>query len=184
MRGYFGIGVEGISKSANVGALYRTTNAFGGSFVFAVGSPLKMRDLKNVDTSGTAKNLPLYEFESAEEMLLPKGCALVGVEITDDAIDLPSFHHPRMAAYVMGPERSSLSEEMVARCDHIVKIPTKFAINVGLAGALVMYDRVLSMSRFAPRPTRPGGPTEPAPVPEFGRPLWVRKDRKRAAAGK
>ena len=28
-RGYFGIGVEGVSKSANVGALLRTAHAFG-----------------------------------------------------------------------------------------------------------------------------------------------------------
>ena len=68
-------------------------------------------------------------------MLLPKGCALVGIEITDDAITLPSFHHPKIAAYVLGPERGSLSKDFT-RCDHIVKIPTKFSLNVGLAGAL------------------------------------------------
>ena len=28
-RGYFGIGAEGVSKSANVGALLRTAHAFG-----------------------------------------------------------------------------------------------------------------------------------------------------------
>ena len=183
MRGYFGIGVEGISKSANVGALYRTTNAFGGSFVFAVGSPLKMRDLKNVDTSGTAKNLPLYEFESAEEMLLPKGCALVGVEITDDAIDLPSFHHPRMAAYVMGPERSSLRRDGGPLRPHREdphqirdqRRPRRCAGHV--------RPRPLHVP-LRPPPHKTRRPHRTRPVPEFGRPLWVRKDRKRAAAGK
>ena len=34
MRGYFGIGVEGISKSFNVGNLFRSAHAFGASFVF------------------------------------------------------------------------------------------------------------------------------------------------------
>jgi len=29
MRGYFGVGVEGISKSYNLGAVLRTSNAFG-----------------------------------------------------------------------------------------------------------------------------------------------------------
>ena len=36
MRGYFGIGVEGISKTMNVGNLFRTAHAFGASFVFTI----------------------------------------------------------------------------------------------------------------------------------------------------
>lgn len=36
MRGYFGIGVEGISKSMNVGNLIHSAHAFGASFVFTV----------------------------------------------------------------------------------------------------------------------------------------------------
>jgi tRNA G18 (ribose-2'-O)-methylase SpoU len=184
MRGYFGIGVERISKAHNVGAVFRTAHAFGASFVFAVGAALDEQALKQTDTSGTAANLPFYTFAGAEELLLPAGCRLVGVEITDDAVALPSFRHPHRAAYVLGPERGSLSEAMVARCDHVVRIPTRFSINVGLAGALVMYDRLTSQGRFAPRPVREGGPTEPAPgpVPAFGPPLWVKKAKRRQRA--
>ena len=36
MRGYFGIGVEGISKEMNVGNLFRSAHAFDASFVFTV----------------------------------------------------------------------------------------------------------------------------------------------------
>ena len=36
MRGYFAVGVEGISKARNLGAVMRTAHAFGGSFVFTV----------------------------------------------------------------------------------------------------------------------------------------------------
>ena len=39
---------------------------------------------------------------------LPKGCALVGVELTDDAVELPVFRHPHAAAYVLGRERGAL----------------------------------------------------------------------------
>jgi len=41
-----------------------------------------------------------------------------------------------------------------------VKIPTKFCVNVAVAGAIVMYDRVSQLSRFAERPIKAGGPTE------------------------
>ncbi|MBH66838.1 MAG: rRNA methyltransferase [Rhodospirillaceae bacterium] len=178
MRGYFGIGVEGISKASNLGAVTRTAHAFGASFIFSVSKSINLNQVGSVDTSNATKNMPFYAFDSPEDLLLPKGCKLVGVELTDEAIELPSFHHPRCAAYILGPERGILSSPMLQCCDHIVRIPTKFSINVGLAGALVMYDRLLSMGRFAPRPQRPGGPTEPMPLPVFGSPAWVRKKTK------
>jgi tRNA G18 (ribose-2'-O)-methylase SpoU len=83
---------------------------------------------------------------------LPKGCSLVGVEILDAAQDLPSFPHPLRAAYVLGPERGALSPDLAARCQHLVRIPAAFSLNVATAGAIVMYDRLRSLGRFASRP--------------------------------
>src|SRR5215471_6489860 len=116
MKGYFGIGVEGVSKAMNVGTLFRTAHAFLASF------------------------------------RLPQGCRLVGVEITDAPIELPSFRHPRQAPYILGAERQGLSADVQSICDYVVKIPTRFSVNLGVAGALIMYDRQLSLGRHAPRP--------------------------------
>ncbi|HLT01415.1 MAG TPA: RNA methyltransferase [Geminicoccaceae bacterium] len=160
MRGYFGIGAEGISKPMNLGNLIRSAHAFGASFVFLVDAHYTAKSALS-DTSLTERQVPLYQFATVEELVLPKGCSLIGVELLDQAIALPSFRHPLNAAYVFGPERSSLSPAMVERCDHVVRIPTRFCINLAAAGAIVMYDRLLSLGRFAPRPVRSGGPTEP-----------------------
>ena len=108
-------------------------------------------------------------------VLLPRECTLVGVELAEAAIDLPSFHHPRSAAYVLGPERGSLSEALQDRCTYVLRIPTRFALNVGIAGAIIMYDRMTSLGRFAPRPPRPGSPTEPPLTPIFGAPKLRRR---------
>jgi tRNA G18 (ribose-2'-O)-methylase SpoU len=158
MRGYFGIGAEGISKPMNLGALMRTAHAFGASFFFTVDAAPKVREAYRADTSHSMDALPFYAFDTVADLRLPKGCALVGVELLDDAVALPSFRHPPAAAYVLGRERGSLSPALVARCAHTVQIPTKFCLNVGLAGALVMYDRVIAMGGHAPRPLMPGGP--------------------------
>jgi len=64
---------------------------------------------------------------------------------------------PAQAAYVLGPERGSLSAPLLERCDYVVRIPTNFCVNLAMAGAIVMYDRVRSLGRFAPRPVREGG---------------------------
>lgn len=163
MRGFFGIGVERINKPYNVGNLFRSAHAFGASFVFTVNATYERQKGTRSDTSDSMGQVPFYSFPDVASMLLPKGCALVGVELLDDAVDLPSFRHPTQAAYVLGPERASLSPAMVERCDHVIKIPTRFCLNVGIAGALVMYDRITSLGRFAPRPVRAGGPTEDLP---------------------
>lgn len=162
-KGFFGIGVEGISKPGNAGNLIRSAHSFGASFFFAVKPACDVKKLYYADTSASEQNLATYHFDSVQDMLLPKGCRLVGIELTDEAIELPSFRHPRCAAYVLGPERGSLSKAMQEKCDFIIKIPMQFCINVGVAGAITMYDRMISLGRFAERPVRAGGPTEELP---------------------
>jgi len=168
MRGFFGMGVEGISKGANLGNLVRSTHAFGGSFFFTVAPNVDEDEIRVSDTAASSLHMPFYNFGSIDKMMLPAGCELVGIEFLPDAVDLPSFHHPLRAAYVLGPEMGNLSPAMLELCDHVIKIPMKFCVNVGVAGALVMYDRLVSMGRFAPRPARPGGPTETLEMQLFG----------------
>ena len=149
VRGYFAIGAERISKALNLGNIMRSGHAFGAAFTFTIGASYQALEAR-ADTSKGQWHIPHYNWGALDEIALPNGCKLVGIELTDTAIDLPSFMHPMRAAYVLGPERGSLSPEMLARCDQVVKIPTRFCINVAMAGAIVMYDRVRQRS-VAPR---------------------------------
>jgi tRNA G18 (ribose-2'-O)-methylase SpoU len=158
MKGYFAVGVEGASKARNLGAVMRTAHAFGASFIFSINAEHRARELFQTDTAKTTLNLPYYAWDTIDAMILPKGCQIVGVELTDDAVELPSFRHPRAAAYVMGPERGNLSPEMLARCAHVVKIPTKFCVNLSVAAAITLYDRTLNLGGYRERPIMPGGP--------------------------
>lgn len=173
LRGYFGVGAEGISKPINLGTLMRTAHAFGAGFLFLIDAYWRLREALS-DTSRAEASLPLLEFASAAALVLPRRCRLVGVELVEEAIPLPSFRHPLQAAYVFGPERGRLSPETLARCDWVVQIPTRFCVNVGVAAAIVLYDRMLCHGRFDPRPVRPGGPTEQRPRHVHGRPLFRR----------
>jgi len=154
MRGYFGVGVEGISKSYNLGAVLRTANAFGASFAFTIGATNKALEIRRTDTSRSDIHMPFYDWNTVDDLILPKGCQLVGVELTDKSIDLPSFRHPTNCAYILGPEKGSLSDNIQARCDYVVQIPTKFCINVSLAAALTLYDRTLMMGGYPDRPVK------------------------------
>jgi tRNA G18 (ribose-2'-O)-methylase SpoU len=167
-RGYFGIGVESISKTMNVGNLFRSAHAFGASFVFTVAANYERKLGAKSDTSDAMGHLPFYSFPDAASLMLPGGCKLVGVELMDSSVELPSFRHPPQAAYILGPERGELSPELAARCDWVVKIPTKFCVNVGIAGAIVMYDRMMSTGKFPRRAELPGPPTEEIPAHKHG----------------
>jgi tRNA G18 (ribose-2'-O)-methylase SpoU len=158
-RGYFAIGIEGASKAVNLGNLLRSAHAFGASFVFTIGADARVMGTI-ADTSKAPSHLPLYHWQSIEELRLPRGCRLVGIELLDEAVDLPAFAHPVQAAYVLGTERGVLSPAVVAQCHHLVRIPTAFSLNVATAGAVVMYDRLRCLGRFATRPVAEGGAQE------------------------
>ena len=159
MRGYFGIGVERLSKPMNAGNLFRSAHALGAGFLFTVAGSYALRKAYS-DTSQSTHQLPFYEFDDVPSMMLPDRCQLVGIELIEGAVDLPTFRHPIQAAYVLGPERGSLSPDMLERCDHVIKIPTTFCINVATAGAIVMYDRIVSLGRFGQRATFSRNPGE------------------------
>lgn len=186
MRGYFAIGVEQVSKPGNIGNLIRTAHGFGAAFVFAIragytGDALDEIARARADTARSAEALPYYEFDSVTELALPRGCQLVGIEITDDARELPAFRHPLNAAYILGGERSGLAAETLACCDHVVRIPTHFSLNLATAGAVVMYDRMISRGRFPRRPEFPGAEPEPLPAHVAG---GVRRRNRRGSEDK
>jgi tRNA G18 (ribose-2'-O)-methylase SpoU len=175
MRGYFAVGVDGISKPMNLGNLLRIAHAFDASFFFTINAQVSLKDAQS-DTSNAEGAIPVYAFSSAEDFRLPVGCRLVGVEITDDAVELPRFRHPLRAAYVFGAERMSLSKDVLARCEFVVKIPTRFSINVGMAGAIVLYDRLISLGGYGERPLAPGRPQPDIPPPHrWGAPIVRRR---------
>ena len=161
-RGYFAIGVERLSKPMNAGNLFRSAHAFGASFLFTIQGEYPKRRNRS-DTSRAPQHLPLYEYPDVASLTLPEGCRLIGVELLDEAVELPSFRHPPQAAYVLGPERGALSAELLGRCDEVVRIPTAFCINVATAGAILMYDRLITLGRFARRPV--SSLAEPEPLP-------------------
>ena len=146
-RGFFGIGVENLSKPHNAGSLYRTAHAFHADFIFAIAPTVEVRKILKVDTSRAARHVPFYAYETIKDLNKPLNSKIIGVELMSGAEDLPDFIHPDQAVYIMGPEKGSLSPDIVEKCDFLVKIPTKFCVNVGTAGAILLYDRYMKKMR-------------------------------------
>ena len=67
MRGYFGVGVDGISKPMNLGNLVRIAHAFDASFFFSIAPRLKLSDAQS-DTSRAQGALPFYSFAQPADL--------------------------------------------------------------------------------------------------------------------
>ena len=140
MAGYFGIGIYHNKCKRNIGTLWRSAQLFNASHVFTI---LMRYEWMPSDTLKTWRNVPFFHHESIEDFKrnFPMDCVLVGIELTEDAIDIIDFVHPKRAIYLLGAEDSGLPTEVLAQCATVIKLPGKHSMNVSTAGTLVMYDR-------------------------------------------
>ncbi len=141
-RGYCGIGVVNMKTKVNYGTLYRSAYCFGADFIFLIGRRFKKQ---SSDTVKAFKHIPLYEYSSVDDFIdhIPYDCRLVGVEITNKSKPLHIVTHPERAIYVLGAEDGGLPQQIIDHCYFVAEIPTRYCLNVAVAGSIVLYDRQL-----------------------------------------
>ena len=145
IHGYFGIGIYQVKSEVNIGTLWRTSFQFGASFIYTIG---KRYHKQSSDTPQSIRHVPLYHYTDFEEFCknIPDGCKLIGVETGGN--DILGYSHPERAVYLLGAEDHGLPEDIVLRCRDLITIPfSKIgSLNVSVAGAIVMYDRLTKCS--------------------------------------
>ena len=140
-KGYYGIGCINMKTEVNYGTLFRTAQILDADFVFLIGRKFKRTPS---DTMCSYRHLPVFEYETFEDFKkhLPFGCELVCVELTDNAIILGEFKHPKQAAYLLGAEDTGIPNEILEQSNYIVKLIGNRSMNVAVAGSIVIYDRI------------------------------------------
>ena len=143
---FFGIGIQNGKTPENLGVLWRSAQNLGASFIFTIGNRYAKQAC---DTHNAVKSMPYFHYETFEEFYnhLPKGARIVGVELTEEAQDLETFHHPRRCVYLLGAEDHGLSKQAIDKAHFLVKFKSELSVNVSVAGSIVMYDRQLSKPR-------------------------------------
>ncbi len=143
---FFGIGIQNGKTPENLGVLWRSAQNLGASFIFTIGNRYAKQAC---DTHHAVKSMPYYHYDTFEEFFnhLPKGARLVGVELTKEAEDLETFHHPRRCVYLLGAEDHGLSQKAIDKSHFLVKFKSQLSLNVSIAGSIVMYDRQLPKPR-------------------------------------
>lgn len=126
---------ENLRSAFNIGAIFRSTEAFGGRAVWLTGySPDPMKTAMQTD-----EILETQRFDRTDDAIQSAralGYKIIALENSPGAIDLESFAWPEKSAVVIGNERFGVDSETLAACDHVVRISTrgrKNSVNVGVA---------------------------------------------------
>lgn len=134
----------------NIGTLWRSAYAMGAALIFTVGRRYEARK-GHGDTVKAFRHIPLLHFATWEEYRghAPFAWVPVGIEIGREAVSLPEFKHPDLAVYILGAEDGGLTNEAATLCRDLVVIPSRYCLNVAVAGSIVMYDRAAKKEESA-----------------------------------
>jgi 23S rRNA (guanosine2251-2'-O)-methyltransferase len=150
MKNKFYLILPNIRSCHNVGAMFRTADAFGVSKLYLVGytaSPPKIQIDKVA--LGAEKWMP---FETRKDLkrliksLKKKDVFIIGLEKSEDSIDINKINKKKIRknkiALIVGNEVDGISEDVLELCDKIVHIPMqgkKESLNVSIAGGIAMH---------------------------------------------
>jgi tRNA G18 (ribose-2'-O)-methylase SpoU len=141
------VAADGISNAENLGALVRSSAAFGAQALL-VGcsscSPFLRRAVRN--SMGAIFHLP-----AVEKLVLPDAFAVLRSHGIRSIAAHPHASHTRLAqvdwtrdcCLVLGSEGQGLAPEVLSACDEAVALPMAAqvdSLNVGSAGAVFLYE--------------------------------------------
>ena len=146
-RGFAVIALDRPGHGVNVGHTLRAALGFSARMVILGEKDpgINVRKL-STDPGRAYRHVPILEVDDIFDAM-PNDCIPVAVEMTDDAVDLATFVHPERACYIFGPENGSIRDEILEKCQHVVKISTTMSLNLGMTVNIVMYDRLAKITR-------------------------------------
>jgi tRNA G18 (ribose-2'-O)-methylase SpoU len=140
--------LDNVRSLANVGAFFRTGDAFGVERLVLCGITGTPPDRELHKTALGAELTVPWEYAadtvSAVERLRKEGYTTLAIEQVEGAVSLESFVVTEDARYalVFGNEVDGVSQNVVDVCDSAVEIPqigTKHSLNVSVSGGVVLW---------------------------------------------
>lgn len=148
--------LDNVRSAGNVGAFFRTADAFGMGGVVLCGITARPPQKEIHKTAlGAELTVEWRGFATtleAVETLRAECYTIVAVEQVEGSIKLGEFTPERGAKYalVFGNEVDGVAQEVVDVCDLVVEIPqvgTKHSLNVAVTGGVVLWEMFRKMAR-------------------------------------
>jgi RNA methyltransferase, TrmH family len=139
------VAIEGAQDPGNLGSILRTADAAGAAGIMLLGEGTDPYHPSAVRASmGAVFACRLVSATPAElfRWAARTGCTLIGAS-GDGAIDYRAVAYRPPLVLLMGTERAGLSEQVLAACHQVVRIPmvgTSDSLNVAVATGLLLYE--------------------------------------------
>lgn len=138
--------LDNIRSLSNVGAFFRTADAFriGELFLCGITACPPHREIHKtaLGADETVKWRHFATTEAACQALQAEGYKIYAVEQVEGSVALQDFKFEPQTAYILGNEVEGVSEEALPYCDGAVELPqegTKHSINVSVCAGIVMW---------------------------------------------
>ena len=138
--------LDNIRSLSNVGAFFRTADAFriGELFLCGITACPPHREIHKT-ALGADETVKWRYFESTEkacQVLKEEGYRFYAIEQVEGSIPLQDFKFEPHTAYILGNEVEGISEEVLPYCEGAIELPqegTKHSINVSVCAGIVMW---------------------------------------------
>ncbi len=133
--------VFNIAKKRNLGGLIRTADALGAHRVVIVGRK-RFRPIGSFGTLCHDRLLHFYSLDEAVASLRERGCEIVGIEISNEAVAVDDDPFRGDTAFLVGNEGDGLSAQQIGLCDRVVYIKQfgrGASLNVQIAAGIVLH---------------------------------------------
>ena len=138
--------LDNIRSLSNVGAFFRTADAFRIEELFLCGITACPPHREIHKTAlGADETVKWRYFDTTEtpcQTLKAEGYKIFAVEQVEGSVPLQDFASESHTAYVLGNEVEGVSEEALPYCDGAIELPqagTKHSINVSVCAGIVMW---------------------------------------------
>lgn len=142
---------ENIRSAMNVGAIFRTSDAFAIEKLYLCGytpTPPHKDIMRTALGSIESVDWEYYaDINTVLDFLKADGYTLYGVEQTNNSIALQDMPVVSKVAFIVGNEVDGVSKETLLKCDVIIEIPqygTKHSLNVSIATGIVLWHWLLT----------------------------------------
>ena len=139
--------LDNIRSLSNVGAFFRTADAFRIAELFLCGitacPPHREIHKTALGADETVKWRYFKTTEEACQQLKAEGYRIFAVEQVEGSASLQDFKFEPHTSYILGNEVDGVSEEVLPFCEGAIELPqegTKHSINVSVCAGIVMWE--------------------------------------------
>ena len=139
--------LDNIRSLSNVGAFFRTADAFCISALYLCGitacPPHREIHKTALGADETVKWRYFETTEAACQQLKAEGYKIFAVEQIEGSVSLQDFKFESHTAYIFGNEVEGVVEEALLYCDGAMELPqvgTKHSLNVSVCAGIVMWE--------------------------------------------